>query len=25
VPKGTGKVDLVYWADDDFSVFVAPR
>jgi GH25 family lysozyme M1 (1,4-beta-N-acetylmuramidase) len=25
VPKGTGKVDLVYWSDDDFTVFVAPR
>lgn len=25
VPKGTGKVDLVYWADDDFTVTVAPR
>lgn len=25
VPLGTGKVDLVYWSDDDFSVTVAPR
>jgi len=25
VPKGTGKVDLVYWSDDDFTVLVAPR
>jgi hypothetical protein len=25
VPKGTGKVDLVYWSDDDFTVTVAPR
>lgn len=25
VPKGTGKVDLVFWADDDFTVTVAPR
>lgn len=25
VPKGTGKVDMLYWADDDFTVFVAPR
>jgi GH25 family lysozyme M1 (1,4-beta-N-acetylmuramidase) len=25
VPKGTGKVDLVYWSDDDFTVLVTPR
>lgn len=25
VPQGTGKVDLVYWSDDDFTVLVAPR
>jgi GH25 family lysozyme M1 (1,4-beta-N-acetylmuramidase) len=25
VPQGTGKVDLIYWSDDDFSVFVSPR
>jgi GH25 family lysozyme M1 (1,4-beta-N-acetylmuramidase) len=25
VPKGTGKVDLVYWSDEDFTVLVSPR
>jgi GH25 family lysozyme M1 (1,4-beta-N-acetylmuramidase) len=25
VPKGTGKVDIRYWSDDDFSITVAPR
>lgn len=25
VPKGTGKVDLLYWADDDFTALAAPR
>jgi GH25 family lysozyme M1 (1,4-beta-N-acetylmuramidase) len=25
VPKGTGKVDLLFWADDDFTVHTAPR
>ena len=25
VPKGTGKVDMLYWSDDDFTVLVAPR
>lgn len=24
-PKGTGKVDLVFWSDDDFTVGVFPR
>lgn len=25
VPKGTAKIDLQYWADDDFTVSVVPR
>jgi hypothetical protein len=25
VPRGTGKVDLLFWSDDDFTVHTAPR